>query len=382
MERNLNEDRLAHYFAGELDEEEAAAMASWIRENPQRRARVEALRRVWEAAQQTPSPRRRDIDGMWHQLSERMEEAATRPESRSSPSRRETATSAGAQGARVKPRPDRPRRGRAGRQWSGGRSLRVATAVVVLSLVGAAAIFFAVRGAGPGPAGRSSSPAMREIATEAGQRARVKLSDGTQVVLNAKSMLRLPPGEFAEQRRKVHLQGEAYFEVAPDADRPFIVRAGGVTTHVLGTAFDVSAYSEDEAVQVTVAEGKVAARSEGAHAREVVLEAHQTGKLSSNQKEPVVQKGIDVTAYLAWTEGRLVFHDAPLEKVARKLERWYDLRVELDGLEGASVDRLNAAFEDESVEEILSTIARTLGLRYELDGKAVRFSPRGAPAPP
>lgn len=233
---------------------------------------------------------------------------------------------------------------------------------------------------------------MREIATEAGQRTRVRLNDDTQIILNAKSTLRLPAA-FADDKREVHLDGEAYFEVAPDADRPFLVHARGVTTRVLGTAFNVGAYPGDDAVQVVVTEGRVVMRaSRGASERaagegraqaqaseDLVLSPRQMGRLLKTG-ELVVQQDVDASMYTAWTHGRLVFKDASFDEVTRKLAQWHDLHVRLAG-SSATVDRLNASFKDEPVSEVLEIIAQTLGLRYERDGREVVFFQVRLPAP-
>lgn len=368
--RPIDEDRLVDYFAGELAEEEARRVAAWIREDPARQTRVEALRQLWDAAGQ-PRPSRFDADAMWGRLEARME--------------RETAPP-----LRASPRPLQ-RRVSPSRSAKKQRAARVVGGAVLI----AAVVLLAVALFEAGPARGPSERAMREIATEAGQRVRVRLSDDTQIVLNAKSTLRLPAA-FADDKREVHLEGEAYFEVAPDAQRPFLVHASGVTTQVLGTAFNVGAYPEDDAVQVVVAEGRVAVRADrsasgatGAQApapeeaedevEDLVLGAHQMGRLSASG-ERVVRQNVDVSAYTAWTRGRLVFKDASFDEVARKLAQWYDLRVRLAD-PSVKVDRLNATFEDESVSEMLDVIAQTLSLRYERDQKTVTFLRAGPPAP-
>lgn len=372
--RDINMYWLVDYFAGELSEEEAAEVEAWIEEDPDRRAQAEALRQIWDAAGQSPSSEDRDVGAMWNQLSDRMENDPE-PQSASSSSHDEDTDRAGTEGRR----PVRPHHGRRRRSRSRRQSWRVA-AVTALLLIGTVATVFMLGEEAFERVGLGSSGAfeMREVVAKAGQHTRVQLSDGTQVVLNAKSTLWLPEDGFTDGRRQVRLEGEAYFEVTSDEKRPFIVRTDKAAMQVLGTAFDVSAYPDDETVQVTVAEGKVSARAEKLEeSSKVVLSARQSARLSS-QSAPVVKKNVDVAAKLAWKEGRIVFQDAPLSEVARKLERWYGLQVNLDGQAASVTDRLNAVFEGEAVSEVLSVIAKTLGLRYERSGKTVQFYPRGS----
>jgi ferric-dicitrate binding protein FerR (iron transport regulator) len=213
---------------------------------------------------------------------------------------------------------------------------------------------------------------MRTITTEVGQRAQVQLSDGTRVTLNAESELTLPP-MFGERRRHVRLQGQAYFEVEPDEERPFIVHAGGSVTRVLGTEFDVGAYPGDEAVRVVVAEGTVAVRSElEDEETRVTLRERQMAYLSKSDQS-VTRQEVDPSPYIAWTKGELVFRDAPFNEVIQRFRSWYGLRVKLVGSVDA-VDHLNASFKEESIDEVLVIVAETLDLEYQREGETVTFS--------
>lgn len=349
MSHPVNDDRLVHYLAGECSAEEQERIEAWMDADPDHRAHVEAMRRIWQAAADAPAGAR-DVDRMWNKLHARI----AAPSEDSAPRRRV-----------------RPPLQRAGRR-SGWRQLARTGAVAVLVVV--VALFAAERVVEPEGAGADEA-AMREVATETGQRARVTLHDGTRVMLNAESRLTLPD-QFAEGERVVHLQGEAYFEVVPDKDRPFRIRANGVVTEVLGTKFNVGAYPDEPDVSVVVDEGTVAVRREGEpRDHEVRLEHDQLAQVPRGP-ERIVRREVVVEDYVAWMDGRLVFRDAPIQEVARKLRRWFGLQVVLvPSLEEGGVDRLNASFKDESIEDVLNIIAETLNLRYERDGQRVTFLP-------
>lgn len=353
MPHEFDKDRLVHYFAGECSEEERARIAVWIGEDPARLQQVEALRHLWEATSRKSS-QNWDLDGMWAKIERQLEEDSAQQSRR-----------------RVRPRPSRKPRRSARRRRIQRRSsrggFRIAAAALLVAVVAFLAMEVFISPEGPGV------PSAREIATAAGERARVLLSDGTQVLLGPRSTLVLPE-EFAAKVREVRLQGKAYFEVAPDQERPFIVHAGEAIVQVLGTEFSTEAYPDDEDVQVVVAEGRVAMRVKQAKGAEgAVLTRGQMGRLSRGTGR-VVRQQIDLSRQLAWIDGRLTFTDTPFEEVAEKLARHYGLEVNLAN-SSMRVDRLNATFKNEPVAVVLEVIATTLGLRYEREGRAVTFYP-------
>lgn len=369
MAQGISEDRLVHYFAGECSAEEEAEIEAWMQGDPARRQRVRELGKLWEAAGRPPARRNAnapDANAMWEQLSRRM----NLPKSKALPGTTPGASSRGKMPSRRHPGERiarRPRRGRCG-GWR--QPVRTAAAMIFVAL----AAFLIAEVVGVVDGGGASEAAMREVATEAGERVRVTLGDGTQVMLNAQSTLRLP-AQFAGNERVVELQGEAYFEVTPDEDRPFVVRAEETVTRVLGTQFNVGAYPGDGEVQVVVAEGQVAVRPKGRErGQELLLNRRQMGRLSKTGSS-ALRREVDPSRYLAWTEGRLVFRDAPFPEVARKLERWYNLEVNLEGASSEEVDRLNASFKEEPLAEVLGVIAESLELDCEREGKVVTFSP-------
>lgn len=349
MPRGIDEDRLVHYLAGECTAEEEREIEAWIAADPAHERHVERLRKVWQAAAKTPSGAR-NVDRMWGKLRDRLGPVEEPTEARKMP----------------RPSSSQPRRGRSSAWRQLSRLGVMAAFVAVFALV--AGYMLGEFGAGP------EGSTMREVATETGQRARVTLHDGTQVTLNAESKLTLP-AEFAEDERTVHLRGEAYFQVVSDKERPFKIEVDGAVTEVLGTKFNVGAYPDEPDVEIVVDEGKVAVRPEGGRDdQKVLLERRQLAQLTRGD-EHIIRREVSVDDYLAWVEGRLVFRDAPIQEVARKLRRWYGLEVELAPALH-DVDRLNASFEEESVEEVLDIIAETLNLHYERDGRRVTWMPK------
>ena len=362
MQHDIDSVMLARYFAEVCSGEEEAEMETWLREDPARRAFVEALRRVWEAAGERP--RHWDVDAAWERAAERA--GLARRGGDQLPPRTPREATGGRWGWPLGyGRPPMSRRARPPRAV-GPRLLGYGAALAVVAL----AVLLAVRLSETSPS-EPAAPAPKTFATQRGQRATIELIDGTQVRLNADSELALAPG-FEAGSREVTLRGEAYFEVAEDPARPFRVRSGGAVVEVLGTAFNVQAYGSGAAV--VVAEGEVALHPEaGAGEDAVVLGARELGRVAAGEPT-TVRRSVPVERYLAWTEGLLVFEAAPFDEVEARLERWYDLEIEL-AAPAASVDRLTVAFGEEPLSEILHVIAATLGLRYEREGHRVVFLP-------
>jgi len=214
---------------------------------------------------------------------------------------------------------------------------------------------------------------MQEITTEKGQRTMVRLSDGTRVQLNGESKLMIP-GNFTENHRIVTLEGEAFFEVEPSRGINFYVHANNSITQVLGTKFNVRAYPDEEIVEVVVTEGKVSmSLGDEYDTPEVQLTQNQRGTLNKNG-EVIASTISDIEFYMGWTLGKLTFKGATIEEVKNKLERWYDIEVELG--EGLSTgDRLlTGTFENAPMSVVLTSISLSLDMKYNHEGKRVVFT--------
>jgi ferric-dicitrate binding protein FerR (iron transport regulator) len=348
MPDGVDDEILYRYLAGECSAEEEAFVEQWIAESEAHRDRFERIRRLWTLTDRSVEVR--DVDQMWASLADRIE--------------REEGSSAATKSRHARDPKQRRRR----QSWK--RTVRTAASLAVAFVVAATAWF--VLSSQPGSQGPKTAEAeeARTYQTDTGERARVQLEDGTQVMLNSKSTLTVPPS-FSDSARTVELEGEALFTVAEAENRPFLVEAGGSVTRVLGTVFSVAAYPDEDTVDVVVAEGEVNLRAERAR-RGVGLTSRERGRLARTDTV-VVEQEVDLESYLSWTEGRMVFRDAPFHEVAQRLEREYGIEVRKAD-PSLQVDRLNATFADESESEVLSIIARTLSLEYTRDGQTVIFT--------
>jgi ferric-dicitrate binding protein FerR (iron transport regulator) len=150
----------------------------------------------------------------------------------------------------------------------------------------------------------------------------VVLSDGTKVWVNSDSKLGFN-SKFVGKQRVVHLQGEAYFEVAKNPDQPFIVRTNNMDVRVLGTHFNVKAYEDDEFTYATLNEGKVQVLKDDMN--EILQPDEQL--IFNNSTKVYSKKEVDASIYSAWVKGKMIFKDERLEDIMNSLARWYDVSV-------------------------------------------------------
>ncbi|BAV09415.1 FecR family protein [Filimonas lacunae] len=153
------------------------------------------------------------------------------------------------------------------------------------------------------------------------------LADGSKVWLNAASTLRYPI-TFTGAERKVILTGEAYFEIAPNARQPFVVATENTQVRVLGTAFNVMAYTDEKNIQTTLVSGKVEVQTDNKPAR--MLEPGQQAQVIRASNTIEVHSA-DMEEALAWKNGLFYFNNADIRYVLRQVARWYDIDVEYAG---------------------------------------------------
>lgn len=169
---------------------------------------------------------------------------------------------------------------------------------------------------------------MNEVVIPYGKKSELLLADGTKVWLNAGSKLAFPT-KFSKKTREVYLEGEAYFEVAHNVNQSFIVKIADFGIKVLGTRFNVSAYSTDKDIQTVLLEGSVSISKPatmGLGRNEVTLKPNQKAQLNKQSKVVTISNEPDANYYIAWTEGWFCFSQQNLKEVFTKLERYYNVK--------------------------------------------------------
>jgi ferric-dicitrate binding protein FerR (iron transport regulator) len=174
----------------------------------------------------------------------------------------------------------------------------------------------------------AAQPAINKLSVPRGGKYRLILPDGTKVWLNAASELKFPTA-FPGAERVVELEGEGYFEVAADADQPFIVKTASLRVEVLGTHFNVKAYADESTTNTTLLEGSV--KIVTANGRSGLLKPGDQAKVAADQNIGIAQDP-DPGQAVAWKEGFFAFRNADFTVILREISRWYDVDVSYEGV--------------------------------------------------
>nr|WP_295869455.1 FecR domain-containing protein [uncultured Chitinophaga sp.] len=212
------------------------------------------------------------------------------------------------------------------------------------------------------------------ITTPYGGQYQVTLQDGTKVWLNAGSSLRFPAA-FSGDDRKVTLTGEAYFEVAKDKTRPFLVTVGTgaatpLTVKVLGTHFNINAYPEEQQHTVTLVEGAVKVDYGAANAllspgREAVVDK-TSGRLQT--------AATDTESAIAWKNGYFIFDNEKVESIMRQISRWYNVEISYQG--DVSKKAIGGSLaRSKNVSEVLNMLELTGTVHFKINGRRITVMP-------
>ncbi|HKJ43035.1 MAG TPA: FecR domain-containing protein [Sunxiuqinia sp.] len=199
--------------------------------------------------------------------------------------------------------------------------------------------------------------------TELGNRSCVVLPDSTKVWLNAKSKIYYS-SNFGKSDRTVTLKGEGFFDVTHSA-QPFIVNVNDFKITVHGTKFNVSAYSEDQKILTSLERGKISIEKKGK--QDIVVKPGQL--VIYNKKSAKFEvKQVDVSQYSAWRENKMYLHAEPLDDLAAKLERKFNIQIHFTPTRLGEDLHYSGVFSDENVEEVLDAISIASDLQYTKNG--------------
>ncbi|MBO9565353.1 MAG: DUF4974 domain-containing protein [Niastella sp.] len=229
--------------------------------------------------------------------------------------------------------------------------------------------------AGDAAQAETKQPVYNLLSTPRGRQFRLVLPDGTRVWLNAMSSIRYPAA-FVEDHRTVELTGEAYFEVAKDATKPFHVRVPGAHTgkqeldvQALGTGFNINAYDDEPVVRTTLIEGVVKFSADG---EEKIMEPGQQG-IVSGRRPGIKLKVVDTEQVLAWKNGYFILDGTSIQAVMRQLARWYDVEVVYEG-NFSGDDFAGQIPRTATLSQVLRMLELTDVVQFEIEGKKLIIS--------
>ncbi len=338
----IDDALLGKFLAGETDPGESARVTQWLAGQRSGDAEpdpadFDRFERIWQAAT-PPDQSPVDTDAAWQKVQRKIQTPDIRPASGPEPV--------------VRPLPV----GRDEQRLNGW--LRIAAVLTVFVGLGWLAYRYVDQKT---PANPSSGQFLTLTTTD--KPLNKTLPDGTKILLNRRSSLRYPV-RFTADHRDVTLNGEAFFEVVPDAAWPFRIQARRSTVQVLGTSFTVRAY--DANVSVAVRTGKV----RFVNGRSAVL-------LTQNQQGVYVPSADSIRRSLqlnpnvfAYKTKQLVFDNEPLRDVVRTLNEVYEADVRLENAQLGNC-RLTTRFDNAPLEAVVAVTAETLGLRVRREGQRV-----------
>jgi transmembrane sensor len=221
----------------------------------------------------------------------------------------------------------------------------------------------------PGGKAKDSSSIYNTITIPKGGQFQIVLSDGSKVWLNSASSITFPAA-FSKTERKVTVTGEVYFEVAKNKHLPFRVVAGKQTIEVLGTHFNINAYSDEDAIKTTLIEGsvKVSADSQSA-----ILKPEQQSSILNNKQGRISINTVDTDDVLAWKNGNFQFERAEIQLIMREASRWYDVDIKYER-ELPPRRFTGSISRNVNLSELLKMLKYT-GINFKIEGKTIIVTP-------
>lgn len=214
----------------------------------------------------------------------------------------------------------------------------------------------------------ANKPMFNTISTQRGGQYQVVLPDGSKVWLNSVSSLRFPTF-FNGNQRRVEITGEAYFEVAQNKEIPFVVSVNGAEIEVLGTHFNVNAYSDESIIRTTLLEGSVKFAKDGNVA---ILNPGQQSQLSLNGNLKTINN-VEVENVIAWKNGFFLFEASDFKTVSKQLSKWYDVEFiydrEIEDLFYGKIPR------NTKLSDLLTALSLTGKVNFKIEGKKIIVLP-------
>lgn len=214
------------------------------------------------------------------------------------------------------------------------------------------------------------------LTTTRGEQTRVRLPDGSLVFLNAASSLRYPTSFAKSAKRSVGLTGEGYFEISKNKAQPFVVTAANQEVEVLGTHFNINAYTDEKAVRTTLLEGSVKVASlsaDGSGANNANGKVLKPGQQSVMTDQGIRVNNVDLDEAMAWQKGYFRFYDEDIATIMRKVSRWYNIEVEYSGK--LPENGFNARITKYAgIKEVLEKLEKTGDVHFKIEGRKVIVS--------
>lgn len=357
------EDLITGFIEGSITDDELKDLINELKNNPGKRKAFNEYIDIWQATLKARKTDDYNAEKAWHKLKCEIRDSVGRPYESSS-------------------------------YKLVGKIQRVAAAVIIAAIAGTLA-FYLVKNTGIS----GKNEVLSEYIIPYGSRSQIILPDGTDIWLNSGSRIKYDNG-FGRHNRNIFLEGEAYFDVSRDEKLPFIVNTSEITIKVLGTAFNVKAYPDEDVVETTVERGIVQVKSDARSTGKwdgIILRANQkllytrknetvntddysavdnTRQKSVSNLEPqkaIINDNVSTKVYTSWKDNRWIIEREELQSLAVKLERRYNVSIVIND-ESLKNYVFSGILEDETLEQVLEAIKLTAPILYKIDQKRVVLS--------
>lgn len=197
----------------------------------------------------------------------------------------------------------------------------------------------------------------------------VTLSDGTKVWIAAASKLKFPVN-FVGDRREVYLEGEAFFDVAPNKEKPFIVICDNFSVKALGTSFNVMNYADEKEAQATLSTGKIEVAT--GYGKQILVPGQQ---VSISEKEMAVRE-VNLLPYVSWMQDRFYFFNEELQVIMRKIARWYGVEVKYSNPEIMTYHFTGNIPKYKEIDKVFELLGLTTEVDFKVEGNTIIVSDR------
>ncbi|MBW8334670.1 MAG: DUF4974 domain-containing protein [Prolixibacteraceae bacterium] len=217
-------------------------------------------------------------------------------------------------------------------------------------------------------------PIYNTLTVPYGKRAKITLSEGTMVWLNSGSKM-VYPAVFAANMREVYIDGEAIFNVSKDTEKPFVVKSHQFDIEVIGTVFNINAYSNDKISSAVLEQGVIKLiRQTKVYlpAENMIMSPGEMVTYNPKDEKFQIQK-VDPSDYLSWHYGYYVFRSETLGNILKRLSRYYNVEIDLKNKELALVTFSGSLDLKNSPEEVLNTIKKTVSLNFNKEGQIINI---------
>ena len=376
---NINEqigEKIAGFLTGELSLTERDLLRQWVEASEENRQYFEEMKTVWQAAGTGDTSKTYLPEEAWQKVLLKTGLNFATPASLSEN---------GAKGRRDE---------RASPTWSIRRALQIAAAIAVIFLGGATTGYFLFKTDLKQGEGTAMMDMFNNttVMVPRGAKSTVVLPDGSKVVLNAASQV-IYDHDYGLSSREITLEGEAYFDVKSNPEKPFTVHTSHIDIQAFGTAFNVKAYPEDQTIVTTLEHGDVKITSRKDNSLVLPLKPKQNAvyykdtntamKQATNSTTPsavlnanvppvTVTEQVNINLYTSWKDAEWLIESKTFGELAGLLERRYDIRI-LFGSNDIKNYRFSGTIRNETIEQLLNALTLTTPLNYSIDQGIVRL---------